>query len=127
MALKRLLKPEGSLAAGVATMAVVYTVYNSSVPPMAVIHATSPNDDNIEAGRKKAAITSAAVVGGISLIAKDPVIFILGSFTAVALDFMARHANATSPDTGKLVAYGSDESMASASVTQMSAAPSYAS
>jgi hypothetical protein len=121
MALKRLLKPEGSLAAGVATMGVVYAVYSHSLPSQAEMHATSANDDNIEAGRKKAIITSSAVVGAISLIAKDPVIFILGSFTAVGLDFMARHANATSPETGKLVAYGSDESMASASVTQMSA------
>ena len=119
MALKRLLKPEGSLAAGVATMAVVYTVYTSSVPPMAVVHATGANDDNVEAGRKKAIITSAAVVGGISLIAKDPVIFILGSFTAVGLDFMVRHANASSPDTQKLVGYGASESMGSQQVDSM--------
>ena len=120
MALKRLLKPEGSLTAGVATMAIVYAVYSHSLPTQAEMHATSPNDDNIEAGRKKAVITSAAMVAAISLIAKDPVIFILGSFTAVGLDFMARHANASSPVTGKLVAYGStDSSMATGQVSQL--------
>jgi hypothetical protein len=122
VSLKKLLKPEGSLTAGVATMAIVYAIYSHSLPSQAEIHATAANDDNIEAARKKAIISSAAVVGGISLIARDPTVFILGSFTAVGLDFMARHANATSPETGKLVAYGTtDTSFASSSVSQLSA------
>jgi hypothetical protein len=121
MTIKRLLKPEGSLTAGVATMGLVYAIYSHSLPSQAEMQATSPNDNNIEAGRKKAVIMSAATVAGISLIAKDPTIFILGSFTAIGLDIVTRHANATSPTTGKLVAYNDSESMASNSVQQLSA------
>ena len=96
-------KPEGSVLAGVAVAALVYGTYSQAVPNAAVMHATQPHDTNIEAGRKKAAWTSAAVVGGVSLIARDPTIFVLGGLVLIALDFHARHANATSPDTGELV------------------------
>lgn len=95
--------PESSLTLGVATAALVYGVYTFSTPPTAVIHATKPNDNNIEAGRKKAAWMSAAVVGAIALLTKDKTIFVLGGSMLVMLDWHTRHANAVSPDTGKLV------------------------
>ncbi|MGH2866768.1 MAG: hypothetical protein ACRDNK_04250 [Solirubrobacteraceae bacterium] len=98
-----LLKPEGSLTLGVATAGLVYGVYAISVPNTAQMHATQPNDINIEAGRKKAAWTSAAVVAAVSLMARDKTIFVLGGMILIALDWHARHANAVSPDTGQLV------------------------
>lgn len=119
---KPVLKPEGSIVAGIAVMGIVYAVYSHALPSQAEIHATDPHDKNVESGRKKAIITSAAIIGGISLVAKDTRIFILGSFTAVALDFQARHANAVSPSTGQLVAFGSsDSSMSTGQVTQLNA------
>lgn len=97
------LKPETSVIVGVSTAAMVYGVYSFSLPNTAVMHATDPADINIEAGRKKAAWTSAAVVGAVSLMTKDTTIFVLGGIMLIALDWHARHANAVAPDTGKLV------------------------
>lgn len=98
-----ILKPEGSLMAGLATAAMVYGTYTFSLPNGAEIHATDPHDVNVEAGRRKAAIQSAAVVGIVSLIAKDKTIFVLGGLMLIALDWHARIANAASPQTGKVV------------------------
>lgn len=97
------LKPEGSLTLGVATAAMVYGVYSFSLPNTATMHSTEANDRNIESARKKAAWTSAAVVGAVSLMTKDKTIFVLGGVMLIALDWHARHANATSPDTGQVV------------------------
>lgn len=103
MEFKSILKPEGSIGIGIATMVTVYAIYDRSLPSASVMHATAANDINIEAGRKKATLTSAAVLGVITLLTKDVNVFILGGVTLFALDFHARHANASSPTTGQLV------------------------
>lgn len=98
-----ILKPEGSMTLGLATAALVYGVYSFSLPSTAVMHASDPHDRNIDAGRKKAAWTSVIAVAGISLITKDKNIFILGGAMVAALDWHARLANASHPETGELV------------------------
>lgn len=98
------LKPEGSLMLGTAVAAMAYGVYNFSVPNTAVITSTLPHDASIESARKKAAWASAAVVGAISVLAKDKTVFILGGLVVVILDWHTRHANAVHPETGKVVA-----------------------
>lgn len=97
------LKPEGSIVAGLATAALVYGVYQMDLPPMAVVGATEAHDANIESARKKAAWTTAAMVAGVSLLARDKTIFILGGGILVILDWHARHANAVHPATGEIV------------------------
>ncbi len=97
------LKPEGSITLGVAVAALTYGIYTFSTPNTSVIHATDAHDVNIEAGRKKAAWTSAAVVAGVALITRDKTIFVLGGAMLIALDWHTRHANAVSPETGQLV------------------------
>ena len=89
--------------AGLATAAMVYGTYTFSLPNGAAISATDAQDLNIEAGRRKAAIQSAAVVGIVSLLAKDKTIFVLGGLMLIALDWHARIANAANPQTGKVV------------------------
>ena len=97
-----ILKPEGSLALGAAVAGLAYGVYAFSLPNTATMHATTPHDINIEAGRKKAAWTSAAVVSAVALLARDKTIFILGGTMLIALDWHARHGNAAHPETGKV-------------------------
>lgn len=94
------LKPEVSLPVGLAVAAVVYGIYSNMTPTIAEIRHADAQDANIAASRKAAAWTSAAVVAGISLMAKDPTIFIVGSFSVVAIDFLTRHANEVNPATG---------------------------
>lgn len=103
MALKSILKPEGSVLLGGVTVVMVLAVYGKTLPSTAVMHATAANDSNLEASRKKATITAEVLLGALSLITRDANIFILGGLTIVALDFQARHANAAAPDTGELV------------------------
>jgi len=106
MAFTSIMKPEGSIIAGLATGVLVYAIYDRCLPNAGTMHATDANDINIEAGRRKATYTAAAVVSGVSLLAKDVNVFILGGVVLFALDFHARHANASNPDTGELVADG---------------------
>lgn len=98
-----ILKPEGSITLGAATAAMVYGLYNYSTPNLSTVSATLPHDQAIESGRKRAAWTSAAVVGAVALMTRDKTVFVLGGLMVVALDFHARHANSVHPETGKMV------------------------
>ena len=94
------LRPEISIPAGLATAAVVASIYQRGLPPAADVRRADPGNADIEATRKQNAWLAAGVVGGISLIAKDPAIFIIGGTMVVAYDWFTRHANYVNPITG---------------------------
>lgn len=88
-------RPEISLGMGLAVVTITYAIYQRGLPIGADTRATPP-DDTLETVRKQNAWLAAATVSGISLIAKDATIFILGGLSVVALDWIARsniHAN----------------------------------
>lgn len=93
-----MLKPEVSLGVGLATAAVVYGVYSTGMPSIADTRVADTGNADIAAAEKSAAWMSAAVVGGISLIAKDPTVFILGGAMIVGLSWWYKHANAVNPE-----------------------------
>lgn len=95
------LKPEVSVSVGLATAALVYSVYSNATPSITEIRAAKPGDTDVEASRKLAAWTSAGAVAAISLVTKDPTVFILGGAMVVVLDWWHRHANTVNPQTGK--------------------------
>lgn len=95
------LKPEVSLGVGLATAAIVGAVYFNATPTLAEVRVGRPGDDDLDAARKVAAWTSGGVVAAISLLAKDPTVFILGAGMTVALDWWYRHANNVDPRSGK--------------------------
>lgn len=99
---KSILKPEGSMVAGIMTGVLVYGVYTTNVGNLATLHASPAGDGNARAARKKAAIEAVTVVAAISLLAKDVNIFILGGGITVLLDWHARHAVEANPETGQL-------------------------
>jgi hypothetical protein len=103
MPITSILKPDGSIVIGLATGITMYAIYDRSLPDAATMHATDANDINIEAGRKKATLTAAGVLGAVTLLTKDVNVFILGGVVLFALDFHTRHANASNPATGQLV------------------------
>lgn len=96
-----MLKPEVSLPVGLATAAVVYAIYSNATPTIADIRSAPPGDKTINSSRRAASWTAAGVVAAISLIARDPTIFVLGAGSVVALDWWTRHANQVNPLTGK--------------------------
>jgi hypothetical protein len=106
------LKPEVSIMTGLTIGALVWTIYNRALPADVDMRVAQPNDTDIEASRKKAAYTAAAVVSGISLIAKDATVFIIGGTMVVAVDWWARHSNAVNPELGKAFIPGFNTSTA---------------
>lgn len=102
MAVSSILKPEGSIVAGLATMGLVYGIYQTNLGPAAVAHATMPGTDTaiLATERRKSGWTALVAVAGISLLAKDPTIAILGGATIMALEVHYRHAIMSNPATG---------------------------
>lgn len=100
MAWKSMLKPEGSIVAGVAVMGAVYATYQMNMGSLSQAQASDSNHPVLESSRKKAGYTSLILVAGIGLVAKDANIIILGSATIVALELMARHSIMSDPQTG---------------------------
>lgn len=93
MALKR----ETSLAVGLATGALVWGVYNNALPSIAEMRVSPAHDAHADVTERTATATSVAIVAGISLIAKDPTVFILGGAMTLVLAWWYRHANAVNP------------------------------
>jgi hypothetical protein len=95
------LKPEVSITVGLATAALVWSIYSNATPPLADIRVGEKGDRDIDASRKTASWTAAGAVSAISLIAKDPTVFIIGGAMVVAVDWWTRHANEVEPSIGK--------------------------
>jgi hypothetical protein len=103
------LKPEISLGVGLATATVVYGIYMNALPPVVDLRTTPANNEDVASTEKAAAWTAAAVVAGISLIAKDATVFIIGGGMIVALSWWNKHANMVNPEFGMAVPKGSVE------------------
>lgn len=93
------LKPEVSLGVGAATAALVYGIYQNALPTAADVRSLDANNNDVNATEKHAEWLATAVVAGISLIAKDATIFIIGGVATVGMSWMYRHANAVNPLT----------------------------
>src|SRR5689334_22659175 len=92
-----MLKPEVSLGVGLATAAMVYAAYSHAMPNVADVRVAKPNNPDINASRRLAAWTSAGLVSAVSLIARDPTVFVLGGSMVIALDWWHRHADQVQP------------------------------
>jgi hypothetical protein len=99
MALKR----EVSLGVGLATMALVWGIYNSALPSVLDVRSGQPDDKDAAGTERAASWTAAAAVAGVSLIAKDPTVFVLGGSMVVILAWWHRHANQYNPSLGSAV------------------------
>lgn len=103
------LKPEISLGVGLATATVVYGIYMNALPPVVDLRTTPANNEDVASTEKAASWTAAAVVAGISLIAKDATVFIIGGGMIIALSWWNKHANMVNPEFGLAVPKGSTE------------------
>lgn len=97
------LKPEISLGASLAVLALDFGIFQLSMPALADVKAAAPWNGNVDSARRAATFTAVGACAALSLLAKDPNIFIFGGGFAVALDFYYRHANMTHPQTGQVV------------------------
>jgi hypothetical protein len=110
---------------GLATAAVVYGVYTTALPSVADIRTTPQNNADVESTEKTAAWMSAAVVGGISLIAKDATVFILGGAMILGLSWWYKHADTVNPEFHVAFPRG-DDLPEQFDETEMAAAEDYA-
>jgi hypothetical protein len=97
-----MLKPEASVMAGLATAGVVYGIHTAFHPTVADIQGLPSGNKDVDQSERKATWLSVAVVSGVSLLAKDPTIFVIGSAATVAMAFFTRHATWTETKTGLL-------------------------
>jgi hypothetical protein len=101
------LQPSASVGMGLATAGLVLAIHSQATPSMADIRVAAPNDDHIDRSERAASWMSVAVVAGISLLTKDPTIFIIGGATAVGIAWWTRYGNAVNPLTSLASAEGS--------------------
>lgn len=87
------LKPEFGVMSGLAVAAIVYAIHSNATPSNADIQALPAGNADIDASERRATWTSAGIVSAISLIAKDPTIFVIGSAATVGMALMTRQAN----------------------------------
>lgn len=83
-------KPEVSIGLALATGVLVFSIHQRGLPSMADQRASDMGDETLDTVRKQNLWLSAGVVSAISLIAKDPTIFIVGGGLAVVLDWLNR-------------------------------------
>lgn len=96
-------KPEISLGLGLATATLVWSLYNHGLPGQADIRVGEVGNETIETVRKQNTWLAAGAVAGISLLAKDPTVFIMGGAMVIALDWLTRINNFTNPVTGSAI------------------------
>lgn len=104
------LKPEISIGAGLAVATLVYAIHTNATPSRADIRSLPEGNPDVDAEERKATWQAAGVVAGISLIARDPVIFIIGGTMVIMEAWLTRHANYVNPDTNKYMVGGSTQS-----------------
>lgn len=96
------LKPEMSLGASLAVMALDFGIFKLNMPPLADVKSSNPHNQAIDSSRKASAWTAVSASAALGLLAKDPNIFIFGAGFAVVLDWYFRHANYTAPSSGQV-------------------------
>src|SRR4051812_33390243 len=96
-----LLEPSESVAVGMATVTLVYGVYQIALPTLVDERVADSDNPDLQSSERLAAWASAVVVSGISLLTKDATVFCLGGTAIVALSWMHRHADQVSPLSGR--------------------------
>ena len=121
------LKPDVSITVALATGALVYGIYSNALPPIVDIRTAAPNHPDVASSEKGAAWTAAAVVAGVSLMARDMTVFIVGGGMIIALSWWHNHANMVNPEFGVAVPKAGARSEMLDGSEDMSSAQDYAS
>ena len=103
------LKPNEQIITSAAVATAVYGIFQLNVPTLADVKASAPGGAaslNTHKSVKTAVWTSAALVAGLGLLAKDPTIYIVGGLITVVEAWKYHHANAVDQASGRFVAPG---------------------
>lgn len=102
MQIKSILKPEGSIVAGIAVSGSVVGIYALNMGTVASAHASDANHLSLESSRKKAAWQSVIFISALTLLTRDANVGILGFATMIVEDVHFRHAIMANPVTGMI-------------------------
>lgn len=116
------LKPEASVMSGLAVAGIVYSIHSNFTPTIADMQGLPAGTKDVDSAERKATWLSVGVVAGVSLLAKDPTIFVMGSAMTVAMAFFSRHATWTESASG-LIGVGSAASPALSTANELSEGP----
>lgn len=96
------MKPEVSLGVALAVGTAVFAIHTVATPTMADTRTLDAGNKDVASSERTATWMSAGLVATISLMAKDPTIFIVGGAMTVAMAWWSRHSNSLSPITSAL-------------------------
>lgn len=91
---------EASVGVGLASAALVYSIFDMSLPPLADIRSLESENRDVESSERSATWVSGALVTGIALMTQDATVFVIGGAMVVGMAWLYRHADAVSPLTG---------------------------
>lgn len=100
------LKPDAAVIAGIASAALAVGIYQNDLPTLAECRTSESGDPDLDSAEKSATWKAAAVVAGVSLLVKDPTVFLIGGAAVVALSWAHRHANYVDPISGRIPLWG---------------------
>lgn len=98
----RLTGIDSATTVGLLTAGAVYLIYNDALPSLTDVREASPDDSSVESARKHAAYLSAAVIGGVFLLARDVNSYIISGIALVGIDYLYKHNNMLHAGSGKL-------------------------
>lgn len=104
------LTPPASIGVGLAVAGVVLAIHANATPTQADMQGLPSGNKDVDATERRATWMSIGIVSGISLLAADPTVFVIGSAMTIALAFATRHAVWTEA-TGGLLAQGPGQSV----------------
>lgn len=102
MTFKSILKPDASTMAGLATVGVVFAVYQLNVGTVSQATATDSNHPVLHSSKKKAGYTALGIVAALTLITRDANVGILGSGTIIAMELSYRMGIMANPQSLKM-------------------------
>jgi hypothetical protein len=105
-----MLKPNEQIIVAAAIGTAVFAIFQLDAPNLADVKASAPGGQtsvNTHKSVKTAVWTAAIFVSGISILAKDPAIFIVGGLLTSVEGWKFYHANSVDSVTGAVVAPGS--------------------
>lgn len=118
------LKPDAAIMSGLAVAGVVYSIHANFTPTQADIQGLPAGNKDIDQSERKATWLSIGVVSGVSLLAKDPTVFVMGSAMTIAMALFTRQATWTESRIGSIVP---GIGMSAASANDLSSGPEMAS
>lgn len=103
------LKPNEQIIVSAAVATSVYGIFQLNAPNLSDVKASAPGGAasvNTHKSVKTAVWTSALLVSGLAILAKDPAIYIVGGLLTAVEGWKYYHANSTDRETGAVVAPG---------------------